>query len=181
MKLLFLWFSDTEKKTTLDQALRGVLGDQIVSYSLSFLCSVAVCVCYWFEWTVTLCRMSWRTVLLNTCLSFTWVLTPWQRVRLSVFRYTWVMGIKVTCQNCFSRFTQVSALLRPLSFCWQTCWTASLSTNVTKYSLLSRRTFPLGNRWICCIHVLIGCLQFLSQELFCVYVESLTSSITISY
>lgn len=53
------------------------------------------------------------------------------------------------CLNKSSKcYLQVSVLLQPLLCCWETYWTASLLTNVTKYSLLLKRMFPPGNRLV---------------------------------
>lgn len=64
--------SESEKKTTLDQALRSVLGDLIVS--IMTLKRVISAVVSSLDALVFICRLSKRRAVMATCLSLTSVL-----------------------------------------------------------------------------------------------------------
>lgn len=74
----FVGCSESEKKTTLDQALRSVLGDLIVSI-MNYKGHVTVVV-YSLDLFVFICRLSKRRAVMTTCLSLTSALMQWLKV-----------------------------------------------------------------------------------------------------
>lgn len=138
--LSFRCCSETEKKTTLDQALRGLLGDQVVRTFIFPFCSFGK-----LQTAVEtekakisdfVSRLRWRRVVTITCLSSTWVLMPLLRVCYST---CWFM-------SSYSIFMLVLGWMASTATRdYDMWWCCSVFSWVCR-SLLSYDTFPSFGR-----------------------------------